>query len=80
VLGVLLTEYRIKKLKAQLRPNRRVVESWILKVNGKTYEKRNAYRLLVGKPEKKRLPGRPRRRCAYNIRMDLAEIGWDGVG
>jgi hypothetical protein len=34
-------------------------------------EKRNAYRLLVGKPE-----GRPRRRWVDNIRVDLVEVGW----
>jgi hypothetical protein len=37
-------------------------------------EKRNAYRLLVGKPEKERPLGRPRRRWVDNIRMDLGEI------
>jgi hypothetical protein len=37
-------------------------------------EKRNAYRLLVGKPEGKRPLGRPRRRWVDNIRMDLAEV------
>jgi hypothetical protein len=42
-------------------------------------EKRNAYRLLVGKPEGKRLLGRPRLRWVDNIKMDLREIGWDGV-
>jgi hypothetical protein len=42
-------------------------------------EKRNAYRILVGKPEGKRPLGRPRRRWVDNIRMDLGEIGWDGV-
>jgi hypothetical protein len=39
--------------------------------------KRNAYRILVGKPEGKRLLGRPRRRWVDNIKMDLREIGWD---
>jgi hypothetical protein len=34
-------------------------------------EKRNAYRLLVAKPERKRPLGRPRRRWVDNIRMDL---------
>jgi hypothetical protein len=34
-------------------------------------EKKNAYRLLVGKPEGKRPLGRPRRRWVYSIRMDL---------
>jgi hypothetical protein len=42
-------------------------------------EKRNAYRILVGKPEDKRPPGRPRRRWVDNIKMDFREIGWDGV-
>jgi hypothetical protein len=42
-------------------------------------EKRNAYRILVGKPEGKRPLGRPRRRWVDNIKMDLREIGWDGV-
>jgi hypothetical protein len=42
-------------------------------------EKRNAYRILAGKPEGKRPPGRPRRRWVDNIKMDLREIGWDGV-
>jgi hypothetical protein len=41
--------------------------------------KRNAYRILVGKPERKRPLGRPRRRCVDNIKMDLREIGWDGM-
>jgi hypothetical protein len=39
-----------------------------------TNEKRNAYRLLVGKPEGKRPLGRPRRRFVDNIRIDLGEI------
>jgi hypothetical protein len=38
-------------------------------------EKRNAYRLLVGKPEGKRPLGRPKRRWVDNIRMDLGEVG-----
>jgi hypothetical protein len=42
-------------------------------------EKRNAYRILVRKPEGKRPLGRPRRRWANNIKMDLREIGWDGM-
>jgi hypothetical protein len=42
-------------------------------------EKRNAYRLLVGKPERKRPLGRPRRRWVDNIRMDLGEVGWGDV-
>jgi hypothetical protein len=42
-------------------------------------EKRNAYRLLVGKPEGTIPLGRPRRRCVDNIKMNLLEIGWSGV-
>jgi hypothetical protein len=38
-------------------------------------EKRNVYRLLVGKPEGKRPLGRPRRRWIDNIKMDHLEIG-----
>jgi hypothetical protein len=38
-------------------------------------EKRNVYRLLVGKPEGKRPLGRPRRKWIGNIKMDLLEIG-----
>jgi hypothetical protein len=38
-------------------------------------EKRNVYKLLVGKPEGKGLLGRPRRRGIDNIKMDLLEIG-----
>jgi hypothetical protein len=42
-------------------------------------EKRNVYRLLMGKPEGKRPLGRPRRRWVDNIKIDLLEIGWGGV-
>jgi hypothetical protein len=38
-------------------------------------EKRNVYRLLVGKPEIKRPLGRPRCRWIDNIKMDLLETG-----
>ena len=38
-------------------------------------EERGAYRVFVGKPEGKRLLGRPRRRWVDNIRMDLQEVG-----
>jgi hypothetical protein len=42
-------------------------------------EKRNVYRLLVGKPEGKRTLGRPRHRCIDYIKMDLLEIGLNVV-
>jgi hypothetical protein len=43
--------------------------------------KRNAYRILLGKPEGKRLLGRPRPRRVHNIKMDLREDGmvWSGL-
>jgi hypothetical protein len=40
-------------------------------------KKRNVYRILVGKPDRKRL-GRSRRGWVDNIKMDLREVGWDG--
>jgi hypothetical protein len=45
-------------------------------------EKRNAYRLLVGKPEGRKPLGRPRRRWLNNIRLDLVEVDdvdWIGL-
>jgi hypothetical protein len=42
-------------------------------------EKRNACRILVGKTAGKRPLGRPRRRWVDNIKIDLRELGWDGV-
>jgi hypothetical protein len=42
-------------------------------------EKRNAYTLLVGKPEGRRPLGRPIHRWVDNIKMDLLEIGSGGV-
>jgi hypothetical protein len=42
-------------------------------------EKKNAYRILLGKPEGKRPLGRLRRRWADNVKMNLREIRWDGV-
>jgi hypothetical protein len=41
--------------------------------------KRNAYRILVRKPEGKRPLGRPRRRWEDNIKMDLRETGRGGM-
>jgi hypothetical protein len=39
-------------------------------------EKRNAYRILMGKPEGKRPLGRPRRRWEDNTKMDLLNVEW----
>jgi hypothetical protein len=42
-------------------------------------ERRDVYRVLVGRPEGKRPLGRPRRRWEDNIKMDFRDIGIDGV-
>jgi hypothetical protein len=42
-------------------------------------EGRSVYRVLVGRPEFKTPLGRPRRRWADNIKMDLREMGIDGA-
>jgi hypothetical protein len=42
-------------------------------------ERRGIYRVLVGKLEGKRLLGRPRRRWEDNIKMDLQELGCEGM-
>jgi hypothetical protein len=42
-------------------------------------EMRNTCKILVGKPERKRPFGIPKRRWDDNIRMDLWETGWEGV-
>ena len=41
-------------------------------------ERKDAYNVLVGKPEGKRPIGRPRRRWEENIKMDLQEEGCGG--
>jgi hypothetical protein len=41
-------------------------------------DRRGAYRALVGKPEGRTPPGRPRRRWEDNIKVDLQEFGWGG--
>jgi hypothetical protein len=40
---------------------------------------RNVYRVMIGKPERKRPLGRPRRRWEDGIRMDLREIEWESI-
>jgi hypothetical protein len=62
-------------------PNR-IIESRRMRRAGRVArmgQKRNAYRILVEKPEGKRLLRRPRRRWVDNIKIDHKEIGWDGV-
>jgi hypothetical protein len=41
--------------------------------------KRNAYRIFVGKPERKRPLGRSGRRWVDYIKVDLRELGWDDM-
>jgi hypothetical protein len=56
----------------------RIIKSRMMRWEGhiaRMVEKRNAYRLLVGKPEGRRPLGRPRRRWVDNIRMDSGEVG-----
>jgi hypothetical protein len=42
-------------------------------------ERRGIYRILVGKPERRRQPGRPRHRWEFNIKKDLQEVGCVGM-
>jgi hypothetical protein len=41
--------------------------------------KRNAYKILVGRPKRKRPQGRPRHRWEDNTKMGLRETGWGGT-
>jgi hypothetical protein len=56
--------------------SRRIRWAWHVARMGET---RNAYRILVGKPERKRPLRRSRRRWVNYIKTDLREIGWDGM-
>jgi hypothetical protein len=42
-------------------------------------ERRGVYTVLVGKPERKKPLGRPRRRWEDNIKMDIQEVKWEGM-
>jgi hypothetical protein len=55
------------------------VESEVGGACGTHVEERKAYEVLVGKPEGKRAPGRPRHRWENGIRMDFRETDWGGV-
>jgi hypothetical protein len=57
----------------------RLLIQYIRSLPPRMWEKRNVYRLLVGKPEGKRPLGRPRRRWMDNIMVDLLEIGLNDV-
>jgi hypothetical protein len=43
-------------------------------------DRRGAYRVLVGRSEGRRPLGRPRHRWGDNIKMDLQDVGWGGMG
>jgi hypothetical protein len=53
------------------------IEWFLLKLH--MGERRNVYNILVGKHDGKRTLDRPSNRYEVNIRMDLREIGWEGV-
>jgi hypothetical protein len=42
-------------------------------------DRREAYRILVGRPKGRRPLGRPRHRWEDNIKMNLQEVGWEGM-
>jgi hypothetical protein len=60
----------------------RQIESWRMRLAehvARMGEMRKVYKVLLGKTERKRPLGRPRRRWENGIRMDLREIDWVGV-
>jgi hypothetical protein len=60
----------------------RVVKSRIMRWAGQVGwkgESRGVYRVLVWKPEGKRPVRRPRQRWEHNIKMDLQEVGYEGM-
>jgi hypothetical protein len=59
----------------RIMKSRRVRWAWHVE----RMEKRNAYRLLVGKPEERRPVRRPRRMWVDNIKIDLDGVMWTGL-
>jgi len=57
----------------------RITHSWFWYVVARMGEKRGVYKVLVGKPERKKPLGWPRRRWEDNIKMDLQEVGCGGM-
>jgi len=60
----------------------RVIKSRIMRWAGhvaRIGDRRGVFRVLVGKPEGKRPPGRTRRRWEGNTMMDLQEVGCGGM-
>jgi hypothetical protein len=60
----------------RMMKSRRMRRAWHVARMG---EKRNAYRILMRKPEGKRPLGRRRRKWVYDVKMDLKERGWYGL-
>jgi hypothetical protein len=60
-------------------PKDRIIKSRWTSLVALMADQRNAYRLLVGKPEGKGRLGRPRRWWVNNIRTDLGDVGWGDV-
>jgi hypothetical protein len=56
--------------------SRRIKLVWYVARMG---DKRNGYRILVGKPQGKRTLRRPKRRRVDNIKTDLLEMGWGSM-
>jgi hypothetical protein len=57
----------------------RMINSRRMRWAGRVARMGRRYMILVGKPEGKRLVGRPRRWWMYYIKLHLIELGWDGV-
>jgi hypothetical protein len=60
----------------------RMIKSWRMRWTGhvaRLVQRRNGYRILVGKPEGKTPLGRPRHGWLHNIKLDLREGEWDGM-
>jgi hypothetical protein len=64
---------------AKYNQNDQVKENDIGRACSTNEEKRNAYRLSAGKPERKRRLGLPRHRWVNNIKMDLREVELGGM-
>jgi hypothetical protein len=61
------------------KTNMRIYVNSMLSSYRMSSRQKNAYRILVGTPEGNRPLGRPRRRWLDNIKMDIREVGWDGM-
>jgi hypothetical protein len=59
--------------------NDQIKEDEIVRACSTNGEKRNAYRILVGKPERKRPLGKPKRGWVDNIKMNLKGMVWIGL-